>query len=92
MLKQAFGQGEELLEEVVSLSNTFNNRLDDLVDSSDKEDIISHRQNRNASSPQLPATGRDRVVRHSEPEERMEDAKGDMSDVSFLYRGIIKCN
>ncbi len=72
-------------EEVVPLSNTFSNRLADLVDSSDEEDVISRRQNRNATSPQLPAIGRDRVARHSEPEERMEGAKGDTSDVSFLY-------
>ncbi len=74
------------------LSNTFSNRLDDLVDSSDEEDVISRRQNRNATSLQLPATGRDRVAGHSEPEERMKGAKGNMSDVSFLYQGIIKCN
>ncbi len=92
MLKQAFRQGEELQEEVVPLSNTFSNRLDDLVDSSDEEDVINCRRNRNAMSPQLPAIGRDRVVGDSEPEERMEGAKGDTSDVSFLYRGIIKCN
>ncbi len=74
------------------LFNTFSNKLDDLVDSSDEEDIISRRQNRNATSPQLPATGRDRVAGHSEPEEQMEGAKGDTFDVSFLYQGIIKCN
>ncbi len=92
MLKQAFGRGEELQEEVMPLSNTFSNRLDELVNSSDEEDIISRRQNRNATSPQLPAIRRDRVAGHSEPEERMEGAKGDTSDVSFLYLGIIKCN
>ncbi len=80
-----FGQGEELQEEVMLLSNTFSNRLDDLVDSSNEEDIISRRRNRNVTSPQLPATRRDRVAGHSEPEERMEGAKGDTSDVSFLY-------
>ncbi len=74
------------------LSNTFSNRLDDLVDSSDEEDVISRRRNRNATSPQLPSTGRDRVAGHSEPEERMEGTKGDTSDVSFLYRRIIKYN
>ncbi len=79
-------------EEVIPLSNTFSNRLDDLVDRSDKEDVISHRRNRNATSLQLPATGRDRVAGHSEPEERMEGAKRDISDISFLYQRIIKCN
>ncbi len=67
------------------LSNMFSNRLDDLVDSSDEEDVISCRQNRNATSPQLSATGRDRVAGHSEPEERVEGAKGDTSDISSLY-------
>ncbi len=76
----------------MSLSNMFSNRFDDLVNNSDKEDIISRCQNRNATSPQLPATGRDKVASHSETEERIEDAKEDTSDVNFLYRGIIKCN
>ncbi len=92
MLKQAFGRGEELQEEVVPLYNTFSNRLDDLVNNSDKENVISRHRNKNATSPQLPAIGRDRVAGDSEPEERMEGAKGDTSDVNFLYRGIIKCN
>ncbi len=92
MLKQAFERGEELQEEVVPLSNTFSNRLDDLIDSFDEEDIISRRQNRNATSPQLSATRRDRVAGHSKPEERMEGAKGNTSDVNFFYQRIIKCN
>lgn len=50
VLKKAFGQGEDLLEEVVPLSNIFSDRLDDLVDSSDNEDVISRRQSRNAKS------------------------------------------
>ncbi len=74
------------------LSDIFSNRLDDLVNCSDKKDVISHHQNRNTISPQLSATGRDRVTGHFEPKERMEGAKGDTSDVSLLYRGIIKCN
>ncbi len=75
MLKQAFERVEELQEEVVPLSNTFSNRLDDLVDSFDKEDVISRRRNRNATRPQLPATRTDRVVGHSEPEEQIEVQK-----------------
>ena len=86
MLKQAFGQGKELQEEVVPLSNVFSNRLDDLVNTSDEEDVISRRQTRNATSPRLPgreknrvagnsqiqerASGRNRVAGHSEREER----------------------
>ncbi len=85
MLKQTIERDKELQEEVVPLSNTFSNWLDDLVDSSDEEDVISRRQNRNATSPQLPATGRNRVAGHFESEERMEGVKRDTSDVSFLY-------
>lgn len=101
MLKQAFGRGEELQEEVEPLSNMFSNRLDDLVDSSDEEDVISRRRNRNATSPGLPATGRNRVAGHSdmeegaternrvagrsEIEEGTEGANGDTFDVGFLY-------
>ena len=99
MLKQAFGRGEELQEEVVPLSNIFSNRLDDLVDSSDDEDVISRRRRRNATSPRLPATGRNgvaghsgmeegaagrnRVASHSGMEPGMEGANGDSSDVRF---------
>ena len=79
-------------EEVVSLSNIFSNRFDDLVNSSNKEDVISRCQNRNLTSPQLPAIRKDRVATHSELEERIEGAKKDISDVSFIYQGIIKCN
>ncbi len=85
MLKQVFGQGGELQEEVMPLSNTFSNRLDNFVDSSDEEDFISRHQNRNATSPQLSATGRDRVAGHSGPEERIKGAKGDTFDISFLF-------
>ncbi len=40
------------------LSDMFNNKLNaDLVDSSNKENIISQRQNRNATSSQILAKG-----------------------------------
>lgn len=67
------------------LSNMFNNRLDDFVDSSNEENVISHRQNRNATSPQLPGTERSRVVGHSRLEKGIEDTNGDIFDVSFHY-------
>ena len=38
------------------------------------------------------ATGRNGVAGRSDKEEEMESANGDMSEVSFLNRGIIKCN
>ena len=74
------------------LSNMFNNKLNDFVDSSDKEDVISCHQNKNAISPQLPAIGRDRVAGHSKPEKQIKGVKKDTFDVSFLYQRIIKCN
>lgn len=40
----------------------FNNRLDDLVDTSNKEDVISCYQTRNATSPWLSNTKRNRVA------------------------------
>ncbi len=66
------------------LSNMFSNKFDDLIDSFNKEDIISHHQNRNAMNPQLLATGKNRVTTHSKLKERMEDVKRDTSDESFL--------
>ena len=99
MLKQAFGRGEELQEEVVPFSNIFNNRLDGLINSSDDKDVISRRQKKNATSLRLPATGRNEVAGHSRMEEGaagrnrvashsgiepgMEGANGDSSDVRF---------
>lgn len=74
------------------LCNIFNKRLDDLIDSFDKENVISHCQNRSPISPQLPATGRNKATGHSELEDGMEDANKDMSDVSFFYQGITKYN
>ncbi len=74
------------------LSKMFSNKFDDLIYSSDKEDIISHYQNKNTTSPQLLATGRNRVAGHFEPKEQMGAAKGDMPNVSFLYQRMIKCN
>ena len=69
MLKQAFGRGEELQKEVVPLSNIFSDRLDDLIDSSDDEDVISRRQRRNATSLRLPAIRKNGVAGHSGMEE-----------------------
>ena len=99
MLKQAFGRGEELQEEVVPLSNIFSDRLDDLVDSSNNKDVISRRQKRNATSPRLPATGKNGVAGHSGIEEGAAEGKrvaslfgielgikianGDLSDIRF---------
>ena len=92
MLKQAFGRGKDLQEEVVPLSNVFSNRLDDLVDTSNKEDVISRHQTGNATSPRLPgrkknrvtgnfqmqegASGKNRVAGHSEKEERATGRNG----------------
>ena len=108
VLKLAFGRGKELQKEVVPLSNAYGNRIDDFVDNSNEKDVISRRQFRNATSPRLTGTGRNRVASHSEMEERatrrnritghskkgkgIEGINGDMSKVSFLDQGITKCN
>lgn len=42
-------------------------------------------QNRNAISPQLLAIKKDGVAGYSEPEKRIESAKGDTSDINVLY-------
>lgn len=43
-LKQAFGQGKELQEKVVPLSNIFSTRLDNLINNSDNKNIINPHQ------------------------------------------------
>ena len=57
-------------KEVIPLFNIFSNRLDDFVDSSDNKDLISGRQSKNTTSPQLPATKRNRDTGYSKMEER----------------------
>ena len=85
-------QGKELQKEVVLLFNMFNNRFNDLVNSSDKEDVISCRQTKNATSPLLLGIRRNRIAGHSEIEKGMEGANEDIFEVCFLYQRIIKCN
>lgn len=51
------------------LSNIFSNKLDDFVNSSNNEDIISHCQKRNTISPQLLVTERNGVASHSKIEQ-----------------------
>lgn len=48
----------------------FINRLDDFINTSDKKDIISHCQTRNAISSKLLGIGRNRVTSHFEIEKR----------------------
>lgn len=91
VLKLALRKGKKLQKEVVLLSNMYSNSLNDIVNSFKKENVISHCQNRNTISLQLPTIKRDRVAGNFEPEKRIEGANGDMSDVSFFYRRIIKC-
>ena len=95
-----FGENKEFQEEVVLLSNAYSNRIDNLIDSFDKENVISRRQSKNATNPRLSDTGGNRVASHfkikeratkkygvtghSKKRERMEDVNGDMSEVSFL--------
>lgn len=55
------------------LSNILKNRLDDLVDSPNKDDIINRRQSRNATRPQLLAIERNRVANYFELEEQIKD-------------------
>lgn len=72
-------------EEIVPLSNAFSNRIDNLVNTSNKKNVISRCQTKNATSPQLlgiernkvanysdlkkVALGRDKVANHSKIEE-----------------------
>lgn len=85
----------------MQLSIIFCNKLNDLVNSSDKEDIISCCQNRNTLHLQLPvikrnniagltkieerASRRNRIADHSEIEERIKGANRDIFDISFFY-------
>lgn len=57
------------------LSNLFSNRLDDHVDSSVKEGIISYYPSRNAISLSLPATWENRIVGNFKLDKRILDEK-----------------
>ena len=92
MLKQVFGRGEDMQKEVVPLSNMFGNRLNDLVNTSNEEDVISCCQTGNVTSPRLSereknrvasnfqmqegASGRNRVAGYSEKEEKATRRNG----------------
>lgn len=53
----------------------FSNKLDDLINDSDKEHFISHRQNKNVTSPRLLVIKRNRGTDNFEWEEKMKDTK-----------------
>lgn len=59
-------------KEIVPLSNIFSNRLDDFVDNSNKEDVISCCQNWDATSPWLLAIEKNKVVGHSEIKKKLK--------------------
>lgn len=63
----------------------FSNRLDDLIDSSNKENVIIHYQNRNTISLQILAIEKNKVAGHFELKEQIESIKRDISDINFLY-------
>lgn len=83
------------------LLNIFSDRLDNLVNGSDKENFITYRQNRYDTSPQLSVIGkngvvtyfkiekraieRNRVASYFEIEKKMENANENTFDISFFY-------
>lgn len=69
----------------MTLSNLFSNKLNNLVNSFEEENIISCHPGKNATSPQLLATKRNRVTSNSELDEGMEGSNKDTLDVSFFY-------
>lgn len=54
----------------MSLSNMFSNKFDNLVNSSNKEDVISNCQIKNTMSYQIFATERNKVTNHYQIDER----------------------
>lgn len=81
------------------LSNIFSDKLDNLVNSSGDENIISRCRKKNATSPRLLVTGRNgvasyseieegvaeknRVASHSRIEQEIKGANDDLLDISF---------
>lgn len=55
MLKQVFEKSKEVQKKIMPLSNLFNNRLNDFVNSSDKKNIISHCLDKNVTNSGLSA-------------------------------------
>lgn len=88
VLKQVFRQGKELQEDVMPLSNAFSNRLNNIADTFNKEDIISQRQNRNMTSLQLLGTGKNQFAGHSKREfergKAMKNRNKNMSKICFF--------
>lgn len=54
-----------MLKELLQLSNIFSNKLDNLGNSSDMKDVISHCYSKNVTSIWLPARRKNRVANHS---------------------------
>lgn len=95
-------------KKVISLFNIFSNKLNNLVDSSNKENIISYCQIRNAMSLQLLIIRRNSGVglieinkctsrknentRQFKIKEVIRGANMVISDISFFYQRIIICN
>lgn len=90
------------------ISNILSNRIDNFVNSFDEEDIISHRQTKNATRSQQPstrrnkivvyskreewATRRNRIAEHSKKREEMDSINKDMSEIRFFNQERTKYN
>lgn len=82
MSKHVFGRGKELQTEVMQLFNLYSNKLDDLVDSLDKEDVIQQLVRNTIAQFAEPEIG---VANNFELEEKMiEDLVGDRFDVHIF--------
>lgn len=69
----------------------FSNRLDDLVNSFNKEDVIYHRQIKNATSPQLLGIRRNRVADYSKIE-KWALGKNRVTSHSKIEEGVTERN
>lgn len=67
------------------LFNLFNNRLNDLIDNSDKEDIISCRLDKNVTSPQLLTIWENKVTGNFKLDKGIENLNKDIVNIIFLY-------
>lgn len=66
------------------LFNLFSNRLDDLVNIFNKEDIIRYYLSRNTTNPWLLTIQRNKVTNNFKIDEKMKNSNRDIFNISFF--------
>lgn len=72
-------------KKVLSLFNFFNNKLDNLINSPNKEDIISYCLSKNVISFELLAIQENKIVGNTKLHKKIKNLNGNIFDLNFLH-------